>query len=298
MTPLGALFLIGPLLVVPLGLRLVDRRGERAHRLGALAIAGSLPAAIVLSIGMAIPPGPIAALAAAPWLLVTLTHAAASMVTFAEPMRRTGGRTAMWRAIRTDPAWIDAVGAGFLVIGSGWILADRLGFAPFGFDPIVVRLTAVHFHFAGFTLLLVAGRLTRAVEGTLPWSAATLVALGVPTVALGFFGLTFVGLVGILAVTSGGLLVGALHLVASGRMTRSDARWLARVAGISLFVTMPLAILWGIGTVVPLGWLDVSTMIRIHGTLNVIGFAVPAVVAWTLESASGVAVQRARLATR
>ena len=46
---------------------------------------------------------------------------------------------------------------------------------------------------------------------------------------------------------------------------------------------MPLAAIYATGTLTGLAWLDLSTMARIHGSLNALGFALPVVLAWTLD---------------
>ena len=55
--------------------------------------------------------------------------------------------------------------------------------------------------------------------------------------------------------------------------------WLRRVAGASLLVSMPLAAALRGRRLRSDGWLDLPTMARTHGALNVLGFAVPAIVA-------------------
>ena len=42
-----------------------------------------------------------------------------------------------------------------LPVGGAWMAADWLAIQPMGFDSLIVRLTAAHFHFAGFVLPLV-----------------------------------------------------------------------------------------------------------------------------------------------
>lgn len=81
MISLAELFLIlGPLVIVPLGLRLIDleRRAAPAVAVRLLRFAARLrlPAAILLACGFAVPRGPLAAGMALPWLPFTLLCAA------------------------------------------------------------------------------------------------------------------------------------------------------------------------------------------------------------------------------
>ena len=58
---------------------------------------------------------------------------------------------------------------------------------------------------------------------------------------------------------------------------------LAVIAGASLIVSMPMAIVYATGTLLGTAWLDIEDMAAIHGTLNALGFSLAVVVAWTLE---------------
>jgi hypothetical protein len=278
-TAVGALFLLGPLVLVPLGFRLIEPGRPLADRLHRLAVRGSWPAGAALALAMALPAGPPATALAVPWLGIAGLRAVAAA---AEHSGQAGES-------HPDARWIDSAAAAFLVVGALWIVADRLGLRPMGFDPLIVRLTAVHFHFAGFGLLLVAGRLTERRPGGAIRAAAVLVVVGMPLVATGFFGAPFVGLIGVVLVVTAGLTIGALHLRLAGSMSNGPARWLARLAGASLLASMPMALLWAVGQIVPIGGIDVAMMIRVHGSLNALGFAVPAVVAWRLDRAPATA---------
>ena len=55
------------------------------------------------------------------------------------------------------------------------------------------------------------------------------------------------------------------------------------IAGASLIVSMPMAIVYATGTLFRTAWLDIEDMAAIHGTLNALGFSLAVVVAWTLE---------------
>jgi hypothetical protein len=66
-------------------------------------------------------------------------------------------------------------------------------------------------------------------------------------------------------------------------MARRSAAVLATLAGASLLVSMPMAVIYTTGILVGTTWLDLDTMAAIHGTLNALGFALPITVAWTLD---------------
>ena len=81
----------------------------------------------------------------------------------------------------------------------------------------------------------------------------------------------------------GGFGVGVATVLVARRLDPRRARVLGTIAGASLLVSMPMAVIYSTGTLVGATWLDLSTMARIHGGLNALGFAVPVIVAWTLS---------------
>ena len=104
----------------------------------------------------------------------------------------------------------------FLPVAGANAVADRLGVQPFGFSSTIVLLTAVHFTFAGFALLVI-GALTYA---RIPrhWLEVALagVVIGVPITAVGFFEVPVASWIGALLVAAGGLGIGAGLVRAAG----------------------------------------------------------------------------------
>jgi hypothetical protein len=267
-----ALFLVAPLVVVPLGYRLLEMAAP-GSRPPALALRLMPVGAGLLALSFWLPAGPFAAVLAAPWLAITgWTALAAGMRFVRDPDRfRLGVRHA------TDAA------VAFLAVGATFAVIDRLGARPFDFAATVILLTAVHFHFAGFVLPL-AGALA---YGRRPsrWLAIALAAVvvGIPVTALGFLGLPSANWVGAVLTASGGFAIGLSTIAIARTLQRRWAVALAVVAGASLIVSMPMAIIYATGTLLGTAWLDVEDMAAIHGTLNALGFALAVVVAWTLE---------------
>jgi hypothetical protein len=267
------LFLLGPLVAVPLGMRLLEARGDPVSDrvLHAARLAG-LPAALVLAVSFLLPAGAFAAALAIPWALVTAAAAVAALLHFARDPRR-------W-SIHLDLA-IDAA-FGFLAVGGMFAFTDRLGLEPFGFAASIILLTAVHFHFAGFVLVTAGVLAFRHVPDRPVVVGIAALVIGIPTTALGFFGFPIFAWVGAILVADGGLSIGLATARVAAGLAPKPARWLARLAGASLLVSMPLAIVYATGVFIGAGWLDVATMARSHGLLNVIGFAIPAMVAWSI----------------
>ena len=73
----------------------------------------------------------------------------------------------------------------FLAVGGAWTVASRFGLRPLDFKDIIVLLTGVHFHYAGFVLPLLTGWAGRRLRTTALRVAAVGVVVGVPLVAPG-----------------------------------------------------------------------------------------------------------------
>ena len=122
-------------------------------------------AALVFSFSLCVPTGSFAAMLACPWLLVRLRHAFSAVCE------------------RQNPCL--ACSRIFPAIGAAWLVAHRANWTPWGFDPLIMLLTAAHFHHAGFTLPLVAGLNEQSQPNWLTKSSCIAILAGVPLVAAG-----------------------------------------------------------------------------------------------------------------
>lgn len=278
------LLLLAALVLVPMAVEWAADERERGNLavLVALTRLGQLPAALLLLWACALRPGGWAALAATPWVFVCGLVAATGWLRV-----RQGG----WR--RPFDRLCGDVGFMFLGVGGAWVFADRAGQRPLGFDGAVVALTAVHFHFAGWLLPLLAGRTVGAFPASrLATRAAVGVLLGVPAVAVGIattqfgWGPAFEGAAGC-GLALAGMAVAVLHVrLGTEQSTGSwPQRSLFLVAGASLFFGMTLAAVHAARSFVgPLPWLDVPWMRAVHGTVNAVGFGLGGVLAWSLSA--------------
>lgn len=280
-----ALLLLAALVLVPLALELFLEKDEAggAPRLLAWVRLAQVPAALALAAALTLPPGGMAALAATPWVILTGLMAAAGMVR----LRRDGLKRSL------DGLCADAA-LGFTAIGGAWVLADRLGFAPLGFDPAIVTLTGVHFHYAGLLLPLFAGLVQREF-----WfwrfaaRAAVGVVLGVPAVALGItatqlrWGTSLEAAAGC-GLALAGMAVAVLHVRIALETRRPLAtRVLLAIAGASHFFGMVLAALYALrGSFTLFPWLGLPQMRMLHGSVNALGFGLCGVLAWRRMNAA------------
>ncbi len=231
-------------------------------------------AVIVLAGSFLREPGWEAALFALPWLVVRL------LATWDVVME--------WRKNRQPSLQEGCIQAAtvFPAIGAAWIVAHRANWTPWGFDPLIVLLTAAHFHHAGFTLPLMAGLNAKANPGCWTRFSCVAILLGVPLVAAGItcthFGvLPFVEPCGVTVLVLGALGV-AVSQIQRGleKERRAWVRLGFLVSGVSLLAAMLLALGFGLRYVFPNLALTMPQMWAIHGTLNAFGFGLCGILAW------------------
>lgn len=253
--PLAArLWLAVPLVLVP---RLAPALAA-GHRAGPLAAQPwtSVAAGVMAAASLAVPTGsPLAGALAAPWLMLALAGLTASVPR------------------RTDRPAVDAPGRiaahGFLVVGAGFVLLERLAVAPLGYDPTIVLLTAVHFSVAGYTLVALAALRARVGSRAAGWAVGALV-VGIPMTAVGWSIATPVAAwPGSLVVAAGGLLVAAA-IAGGGRSVGGRTAAVAVVSSGLLAVGMMLAIGWATALLLGVPYLDMAGMVRTHGAANLV----------------------------
>ena len=160
------LLCFGLLCVVPLGFGLVRRLGVYLPPGPLLPAAAWAGAASVVAA-----PGLPAGLLAAPWVVACALTALWGLSSLAAERSR-------------RPRTLLPVAAlGYLAFGSVWLFLSAVGARPLGFPGVIVELTAVHFHFAGFAAPLVAAATAAALQGRRPRAAAVARAGGFGVVA-------------------------------------------------------------------------------------------------------------------
>ncbi|MFC7142179.1 YndJ family protein [Halosimplex aquaticum] len=268
---------LAPLVVVPLGIGLAAERGF-----------DGTPGALLAVVAVTQP-------ATAPFVLVSLvasaeltaTLAAAAWVPVTGLMALAGALRARERGFapnRLSETLVDA-GLAYTVVAAVALVLFHRG-VTFWFHPVIVLLTAVHFHFAGFALPVIAGVTGRHLGGFegLARTVAGVILVGPAIIAVG---ISFSPLVEVVAVGAFTLAVAAFGLLALVRVVPTlDPRSgpLVGVSALALPASMVLALGYGIAAFSgtnPLG-LGVGRMVSLHGSLNAYGFALCGVVGWRL----------------
>jgi hypothetical protein len=266
------LLLLSPLVLIPLGLRLAFASEQDRFYLAATQF--QFPTAILLALSFMLPAGNFAALLSLPWFVTT------AIISLAGFMR------ILKRGVNSREELCVDAGLIYLVIGGGWAVLSRGNIRPLEFEPIIVLLTAIHFHYAGFLLSIFTGLAGKIVQGDTSRLAATGVIAGVPLVAAGItttqLGLgTWLESLAALVLAGSGLMTAWLHWRLSRQSNwPSSARVLWSVTALSLAFSMILAALYGIRFYFPLTWLDIPWMRALHGTANALGFGLAGALAW------------------
>jgi hypothetical protein len=267
-TRLGPLYLYwillaGPILFVPWGLGLLTGNWPATQ----LLVRQALPfGGVLLAVAFSCSPGYVAASLATAWLVITLY-----LLSW----------TWQKRAALPLAAFLAVL---FLNVAAAWALADRLGWQPLGFDPLIVLLTAIHFHYAGFALAVLTALLP---EGTTQRRLSWSLLLGVGGVAIGITSTQLAGPAWI-EVTSVTLmvLIGWGVAIAQARAAwsaRGLARFLLWLGSGALVAGLLLALLYGWRFHHQWSWLTIPWMYATHGVLNSVGFVLLSFLGFTLS---------------
>ncbi len=274
----AAILLWAAFALVPLGMRLCDdmNRGKFMRRL--LTTAGWLqwPAAALLAASFAFEQSMLAALLALPWFAVTLLVAAAGGLDLRRYGWRLDSRTALIAAQL------------YLPVGGGWAVISRAGLRPQDFSHEIVLLTAVHFHYAGFVLPVLAGlasggqQLGSRVPLFVDRIVLAAIIAGVPLVGVGISLSPYIEVAAAMLLSVGCVLL-AVRQFQSAIATRTPTTVaLLGISSLALLSAMGLAAVYAAGEFSGQQLLSIPTMIRSHGLANAIGFATCGLAGWSL----------------
>jgi hypothetical protein len=268
--PIEILFLLAPVVVVPLAMRLT---AVPAHATAALWAARRLQpwAALAVVTSFFVHRGVLAGALASVWVVVTGLVALHGL--------------ARLRYCTTMAEIAACAGCLMLPIGGGWLILSRLGLGVLGFEEPLILLTAVHFHYAAYATLVLVANAGRAVGGGRLFGVVAGGAMAGPLLLAA--GITFspvleVAAAGIVALAVSGL--GALTLVRVVPRVPPAPRALLTLSSVSAFGAMALALAYAVGEVTSHPVISLAQMARIHGPLNALGFVLAGLLGWTLAA--------------
>lgn len=262
------ILLLAPLVAVPLAMEVLVRTAPfSSSKILRSAQNWQLPAAAAFALAFSMENGGLAVLLVLPWVAVL------SMLAWV------GLQQIIKGAWRNAASFSLSAGLAYLVVAGIWAVLERAGLYPFGFNPEIVFLTIVHFHYAGFLLPVLAGLATRKLDH--PISLQILCFLTVAAVGLLAVGITLTQFgVGtdwelasawFMALSAAGVAVWHLRM-AFLKDIPLNIRLLWVFSAASLLGGMLLAGLYGSRFLAPVAWLDIPMMRALHGSLNAVGF--------------------------
>jgi hypothetical protein len=168
---------------------------------------------------------------------------------------------------------------GYWTTGAVFALLYLANIRPLGFDPVIISLTAAHFHVAGFVLSVLVWMQIRYFPGRFSHILGVLSLLGMPLVAAGITGSQLGFAPGVEQAAAAFFILYAF-LLAGMQFRRSFApqtpvptRWLWRTGSVCLWAGAVLAGAYALRFQWPLEWVSIPNMKYWHGTLNALGFA-------------------------
>lgn len=266
------------LVIVPLGLSLVDAGEQRISAMLYRAAVLVQPVAAVITIAsFFFEKGLLSASLSAVWLVVSGIVALLGLSRFT--------------ARGLFPLHESSVDAGllYLPVAGGWLIIYRLGVQPFDYGEMIILLTVIHFHFAGFAAPIIAGLNGKMLvttghrPGKLYAFIVFAMVAAMPLVAAGITFSPLIGLVGAILLSTGLVLLAVLTI---GRVvpaiTSLTGRILLSIAALSSCTAMVLACLYAYSLVAHILILRIPTMAMTHGLLNAFGFATCSLLAWSI----------------
>lgn len=218
---------------------------------------------LAVAASLAVAPGWPAAIVLVPWLFLCVVE----------------GVQALRRKVL-----VHAVMAGFGATAALALMTSRLEMTFFDIPEPIVKLTALHFSFAGVGSLSLASRLVASRASAARRVAGLLVMVAPPIVATGFITRLAVFQVGGAVVMATGVCaVAALQLPEA--LKRSGwSRALFLVSSASPWVAMALGVAWAASQYWPtVPALSVPDMVPTHGALNAFGFVLAGHLAWWVD---------------
>lgn len=259
------------LVIVPLGLSVV---GDQSKLYRLVVFAQPVAALITIS-AFFVQKGVLSAALASAWLILNILIALLGLI-----------RLTARGFHRVEELSIDA-GMLYLPVAGAWLVIYRLGVQPFDYGEMIILLTVVHFHFAGFATPIIAGMSGRVLarrdypRSVFGLSVFALIA-AMPLVAAGITFSPWIGFAGALLLTLGLMLLAVLTVGWVRPSINSTAsRMLLLIGAISSCAAMVLACLYAYSLATQTLIITIPGMAMTHGLLNAFGFVTCSLLVWS-----------------
>jgi hypothetical protein len=173
-----------------------------------------------------------------------------------------------------------------LIFGAGWFIMSRAGWRPMGFQEPMILLTAMHFHYSGFAMALIAAATLSRARSAKARGLRTLVFLVVVLPFILAAGFIISALLRFVAATALALVLTALAGVlfwCAGEFLSAVARAYLRSSACAAFVAFAPVLLYAVGDYLHQDWITIPDMANSHGVLNGLGFVLLGLLGWLTE---------------
>lgn len=260
------------LVVVPLGLSVVEQGGSRLYK---LAVFAQPVAALLTVLSFFFEKGVLSAVLSSAWLILNVLIALIGLARLTS------------RGFHRVEELSIVAGLLYLPVAGAWLVVYRLGVQPFDYGEMIILLTAVHFHFAGFATPIIAGMVgrvlaTRKYPQKVFGASVVAVVAAMPLVAAGITFSPLIGFAGALLLTLGLLMLTVLTIGwVMPSITSTAWRALLLIGVISTCAAMSLACLYAYSLAAQTLIITIPGMAMTHGLLNAFGFVTCSLFVWS-----------------
>ncbi|MDP4102891.1 MAG: YndJ family protein [Bacillota bacterium] len=173
----------------------------------------------------------------------------------------------------------------YLAGGGFWFFAYAAHLQIMQFGPLIILLTAVHFHYSAFLIPIFNGLLGRTIrKHRMLYSWITWVILLSPLLIA--LGITYSKTLDVIAVS---IYMAAIYLhaflVFTAAFRTKTGTFLIRLSSAVLMITIAFSMIYSFGVFRQEVTLTINQMIWIHGFVNAFGVILPALIGWRIEDA-------------
>lgn len=166
----------------------------------------------------------------------------------------------------------------YLALGGAWFFAYETYFDT-GFSPLITWLTSIHFHYSAFLLPIFVGFLGRLYKPTYYKFICTIVLISPMSVAIGITFSRWLELIAVILYIIG--IYGLLYLSFKTVFLTNWQKKFVMISFAGLGVTIIFSLLYALGNAIGLFIVSIDFMLRFHGVLNCIVFALIGLIGWS-----------------
>ncbi|WP_249336657.1 YndJ family protein [Sporosarcina sp. Marseille-Q4063] len=168
----------------------------------------------------------------------------------------------------------------YLALGGGWYFAYIAGIDT-GFTPLITWLTGIHFHYSAFLLPIFVGFLGRLYKTTFYKVICAVIIASPMVVAIGITFSRWIELLSVILYMVG--LYGLLYLTWKTPFVSRIQKWFIRISFAALGLTIIFSLFYALGNGFGIISVSIDFMLRFHGLLNCVLFAMIGLIGWALS---------------